>query len=401
MEFDKFFSAAGSRLKSSKIRELMKLAGDPEIISMGGGLPDAEHFPFEEIRKIIDSWDGVKRTAALQYGATGGYGPLVEQIAEYVSASGVQTHGQAILPTTGAQQAIQLLTRVFCDPGDTVLVELPTFIGAVAVFIGYGADPVGLLMDDQGLVPGELEEKITGLREQNRSPKFLYTNPTFQNPTGITMSQSRRDEIYSLCSRYDVPIIEDDPYYELYFEGGPEDYRSLKARDKDDRVIRIGTFSKILSPGLRLGWILGPPDVVSRCELAKQSEDACSSSFSQVVAADYLAAGYVNQYTAKMRPIYSSKCRLMLDCLQKEMPEGVSWSHPAGGFFTWLTLPGHMDSEKLLLESIKHKVAFVTGSPFHVDGGGRNKLRLAFSNSSLEQIEEGVKRLAGAVRSML
>ena len=401
MEFDRFFSAGGSRLKSSKIRELMKLSGDPEIISMAGGSPDAGHFPFEEIRKIIDSWDAAKKAAALQYGATSGYAPLVEQIAGYVSASGVKTRGQAILPTTGAQQAIQLLTRVFCDPGDTVLVELPTFIGAVAVFIGYGAEPAGILMDDQGLIPGELEEKITALREQGCPPKFLYTNPTFQNPSGITMTQSRRDEIYSLCSRYELPVIEDDPYYELYFEGSPEDYRSLKARDTEGRVIRIGTFSKILSPGLRLGWMLGPPEVVVRCETAKQSEDACSSSFSQVVAADYLAAGYVNQYTAKMRPIYSGKCRLMLDCLRKEMPQGVSWSHPAGGFFTWLTLPGHLDSEKLLVESIKNKVAFVTGSPFHVDGGGRNKLRLAFSNSSPEQIEEGVKRLAGVTRSML
>jgi len=401
MEFDRFFSAGGNRLKSSKIRELMKLAGEPGIISMAGGMPDAEHFPFEEIRKIIDSWDAGKRAAALQYGATGGYPPLVEQIAGYVSASGVETHGQAILPTTGAQQAIQLLTRIFCDPGDTVLVELPTFIGAVAVFIGYGAEPEGILMDDQGLIPVELEEKITELKEQDRSPKFLYTNPTFQNPSGITMSQNRRDEIYSLCSRYELPIIEDDPYHELYFKGVPEDYRGLKARDVDNRVIQIGTFSKILSPGLRLGWMLGPPEVVTRCETAKQSEDACSSSFSQVVAADYLAAGYVNQYTAKMRRIYSQKCRLMLDCLEREMPEQVSWSRPAGGFFTWLTLPGHMDSEKLLVESIKHKVAFVTGSPFHVDGGGRNKLRLAFSNSSPEQIEQGIKRLAGVTRSMI
>jgi len=198
-----------------------------------------------------------------------------------------------------------------------------------------------------------------------------------------------------------LPIIEDDPYHELYFKGVPEDYRGLKARDVDNRVIQIGTFSKILSPGLRLGWMLGPPEVVTRCETAKQSEDACSSSFSQVVAADYLAAGYINQYTAKMRRIYSQKCRLMLDCLEREMPEQVSWSRPAGGFFTWLTLPGHMDSEKLLVESIKHKVAFVTGSPFHVDGGGRNKLRLAFSNSSPEQIEQGIKRLAGVTRSMI
>jgi len=270
MEFHKYFSTAGGRLKSSKIRELMKLASTPGIISMAGGMPDAEHFPFEEIRKIIDSWDGSKRAAALQYGPTGGYGPLRESIAEYVKASGVETEAQGILPTTGAQQAIQLLTRIFCDPGDTVLVEVPTFIGAIAVFIGYGAQPVGLVMDEEGIVPSCLEQKFTELKNSGRKPKFLYTNPTFQNPSGLTMSQRRRDEIYALCGRLQLPILEDDPYYELYFEGSPRDYRSLKSRDRENRVILINTFSKILSPGLRLGWMVGPEEVVARCELAKQ-----------------------------------------------------------------------------------------------------------------------------------
>ncbi len=401
MDFEKLYSSSGGRLTSSKIRELMKLIGTPGIISMAGGLPDPEHFPFEEIRRIMDSWDEGKRIAALQYGPTGGYPPMLESVARYLSVSGVDTQGQTILPTTGAQQAIQLLTRVFCDPGDVVIVEAPTFIGALAVFISYGVELAGVRMDDQGMVTAELAERIENLISQGKRVKFIYTNPTFQNPSGITMSQARRDELYEICRRFSLVIIEDDPYYELYFEGSPADYRNLKSRDADNRVILVNTFSKILSPGLRLGWMTGPSEVVSRCELAKQGVDACSSSLGQVIAADYLDSGAVKTYCAKMRPIYAEKCKVMLEALSSGMPEGVSWSHPAGGFFIWVALPEELDSEALLVESIENKVAFVTGEPFHVDGKGANKLRLAFSNSTLEQITEGVGRLAKTVRGMM
>ena len=401
MDYERLFSQAGGRLRSSKIRELMKLAGDPEIISMAGGMPDAEHFPYREIREIEESWSPRERAAAYQYGPTGGYPPLLEQIAAYETRSGIDTTGMAILPTSGAQQAIQLLTRIFCDPGDTILVEVPTFIGAVAVFIGYGAEPAGVEMDDRGIVPEALQERIERLGAEGRRPKFLYTNPTFQNPSGITLDQSRRDRVLEICARHELPIVEDDPYHDLYFEGTHADYRSLKARDTEGRVLRVGTFSKILSPGIRLGWILGPPEVLARCETAKQGEDACSSSYSQVLAASYLAGGYVEGYTAKMRRIYGEKCRLALACLEREMPSGVSWSRPAGGFFTWVSLPEQLDSEDLFVRAIEKKVAFVNGAPFHVDGGGRNKLRLAFSNSSPDQIDQGIRRLAAAVRELL
>jgi 2-aminoadipate transaminase len=401
MDFDKLLSASGNRLKSSKIRELMKLAGTPGIISMAGGMPDAEHFPYAEVQRIINSWDSRKKAFAFQYGPTGGYPPLVEQIKAYVAGGGVDLEGQAILPTTGAQQAIQLVTRVLTDPGDTVLVELPSFIGALAAFAGYGVTAAGVEMDGHGLVPSALEKKYRELAALGKTPKFLYTNPTFQNPSGITMSQARRDEIYALAGSLDLPVIEDDPYFELYFEGDPEDYRNLKSRDTEDRVILLNTFSKILSPGIRLGWMVGPEKVVARCEVAKQSEDACSSSFSQVVAADYMEAGLVEAYTTRMRGIYAAKCRLMLDMLELEMPEGVSWSRPAGGFFIWVSMPESMDSEALLVECLKHKVAFVTGAPFHADGKGANKLRLAFSNSSAEEITEGIRRLASVLTGML
>lgn len=401
MDFNSLFSAAGGRLRSSKIRELMKLAGMPGIISMAGGSPDAEHFPYDEINDIIGRWDGRKRAAALQYGATGGYGPLVDEIKKYVGAGGVDLTGQMVLPTTGAQQALQLLTRVLTDPGDTVLCEIPTFIGALAVFAGYGATAVGVEMDDSGLSPERLERTILELKKAGRKIKFLYSNPTFQNPSGISMTQERRGLIYEICSRHDLAIVEDDPYYELYFRGGPEDYRNLKSRDVDNRVVLVNTFSKILSPGLRLGWMTGPEALVARCETAKQSEDACSCSYSQVVAADYLAAGCVGPYTSKMRGIYSEKCRRMLGVLEREMPEGVTWSRPDGGFFVWVGLPGGMDGEKVFRASLERKVAFVTGEPFHADGGGKNKLRLAFSNSSLDEIETGVTRLAETVSAMI
>jgi 2-aminoadipate transaminase len=401
MDFNELYSISGSRLRSSKIRELMKLTGTPGIISMAGGMPDPERFPFEDIRRIMDGWDAGKRAAALQYGATGGHPPLLESIARYLSLSGVDATDQAILPTTGAQQAIQLLTRVFCDPGDVIIVEVPTFIGALAVFVSYGVELVGVNMDERGMVTAELADKLEALESKGKRVKFIYTNPTFQNPSGITMTQGRKNELYEICCSHGLVILEDDPYYELYFEGTPDDYRNLKSRDTDNRVILVNTFSKILSPGIRLGWMTGPEDVVSRCELAKQGMDACSSSLSQVIATDYLDSGSVQKYTAEMRPVYGEKCKAMLEALEAEMPEGVSWSHPAGGFFVWVTLPESMDSEALLLKSIERKVAFVTGSPFHVDGRGGNKLRLAFSNSSLEQITEGVARLADAVREMM
>ncbi|MBW7996837.1 MAG: PLP-dependent aminotransferase family protein [Candidatus Glassbacteria bacterium] len=401
MDYTELFSQGGSRLTSSKIRELMKLAADPEIISMAGGMPDARHFPFREIREIEDGWTDSQRAAAYQYGPTSGYPPLVEQIAAYEANGGIDMSDQRVLPTSGAQQAIQLLTRIFCDPGDTILVEIPTFIGAVAVFIGYGADPAGVRMDDRGIIPEVLEERIGQFIAAGRRPKFLYTNPTFQNPGGVTLPQSRRDSVYEICARHGVPIVEDDPYHDLYFEGGHGDYRSIKARDSESRVVRVGTSSKILSPGIRLGWMVGAPEVVSRCETAKQGEDACSSSYSQVLAASYFAGGYVGPYTEKMRKIYGAKCSLMLECLEREMPDGVSWTRPAGGFFTWVTLPEGSDSEKLFLAAIAKKVAFVTGAPFHVDGLGGNKLRLAFSNSSHEQIEEGIRRLGEAVREVV
>ncbi len=401
MDFEKVLSLSGSRLKSSKIRELMKLAGQPGIISMAGGMPDAEHFPFTEVQSIIAGWDQSRQKAALQYGATSGYPPLLEGIGGYVARGGVSLTGQQLLPTTGAQQAIQLLTRVCCDPGDTILVETPTFIGAVAAFVGYGARPVGLPMDAGGLIPEALEEQLGLLTRQGVRPKFLYTIPNFQNPSGLSTIQARRDRIYDLCCRFDLLILEDDPYYELYFRGGPADYRNYKSRDAEDRVVLVNTFSKILSPGIRLGWMVGPQRLVAACEVAKQSEDACSSSFSQVLAADYLAGGFVEAYTARMRPIYGEKCRLMLERLEAELPSGVSWSRPDGGFFIWVTLPEGLDSEQLLAESIRHGVAFVTGAPFHVDGGGRNKLRLAFSNSSPEEIRQGIARLAGAIREQV
>lgn len=401
MDFSAVFSTGGSRLTSSKIRELMKLAADPEIISMAGGMPDASNFPYREIREIQDGWSDSERAAAYQYGPTGGYPPLVEQISAYEAASGIQMTGQQVLPTSGAQQAIQLITRIFCDPGDTILVEVPTFIGAIAVFIGYGASPAGVELDEDGIIPEALDERIAKLAAAGRKPKFLYTNPTFQNPGGMTLSQNRRDLVYEICARHGLPIIEDDPYHELYFKGTHGDYRSIKARDTDNLVIRLGTFSKILSPGIRLGWMLGAPEVVGRCETAKQGEDACSSSYSQVLAACYLQRGFVEPYTAGMRKIYGEKCRLMLECLEREMPEGVSWTTPAGGFFIWVALPGGADSEKLFLAAIEKKVAFVTGAPFHVDGGGGNKFRLAFSNCGHEQIKEGIRRLGEAAKEIL
>lgn len=400
MIFEKNYSELSKKMKASKIRELMKYASMPGIISFSGGLPDPVNFPFNDVKSIIDGWDETKARFAMQYGATTGYVPLVENLKQRMSGKGIDLTDQELIITTGGQQALFLLSRIFCDKGDTILLEEPTFIGGMAAFLSNGASPVGIRLTDDGMDTEILAEKLKSLKAQNIQPKFLYTIPNFQNPAGVTLSRRKRTEVYKLCEEYGVLIIEDDPYCDLFFEGTAEDYKSIKALTGSNSVIYIGSFSKILSPGFRLGWIVAHKEIIEKIGLAKQSADACSSTFNQVIASDYLEKKVIDTYVDKMRGVYRQKKELMLAQLKEHLPASIKTTDPKGGFFVYLTLPENMSGDELFKKAIEKKVAFVTGEPFHTDPAeGDKHIRLSYSNSSEDQIKEGVAILGEVIKN--
>lgn len=385
-------SDGAKAFKASEIRELMKLANKPGIISFAGGMPDAEHFPVEEVTGIINSWTPEKKKAAFQYGATNGYPPLLDILQKRMGPKNILMQGQRIIITTGAQQAIYLLSKVLLNPGDKIIVESPTFIGAIASFKSFQADMEWITLEDDGMSVIEAEKKIVELLRTGKPPKFIYTIPNFQNPAGISMSQEKRKRLLDIAVKYRVPILEDDPYGDLYFEGKEKDFAPIKSlTGAREIVVYLNTFSKILSPGMRLGWVTGSEEIIAKMEVAKQSVDACSSSYTQVIAADYLEKGYVENYIAAMRPIYGEKCAAMLMALENRMPPDIKWSRPKGGFFVWLTLPENIRATEVFKRVVVQGVAFVTGAAFCKEGRGESHIRLAFSNSSLEEIEKGVE----------
>lgn len=401
MDLSSLFSESALNLKSSKIRELLKMAGVPGMISMGGGNPDSASFPFEEIKTIIGSWSYDRAKAALQYGTTKGYVPLLEEIADWmVKRKKVSMEGQEILVTTGSQQALALLSKLFLNKDDAVIVELPSFIGAIAAFYSSMGKIEGVKLDDEGIDIGDLERTIEDCKKRGKTVKFIYTIPNFNNPSGITLSREKRRKLLDISRRYDIPIVEDDPYGELFYDGVAEDYLPVKCLDGEGRVIYLGTFSKLLSPGLRVGWIVANGELVAKLELQKQSYDACTSTFSQFIACDYMKHGYINTYIDKMRKVYREKRDAMLGALERYMPEGIEWTTPKGGFFIWLTLPGEIDAEEVFKKSVERKVAFVTGDAFLPEDYARNYIRLAYSDLDIDRIDKGIEILAGVLREM-
>ncbi len=402
MDMKDLFSDSARQLKSSKIRELMKMANTPGIISMAGGMPDSESFPFEEIKAIINSWPYARAKTALQYGTTKGYIPLLQKIAQWMERKkNISMKNQEVIITTGSQQALSLISKIFLDPDDVVLVEIPSFIGAIASFYSFMGAVVGVSMDEEGIVPDDLVKKIEASRKSGKAVKLIYTIPNFNNPSGITLSPSRRKKLLEISYHYEIPLVEDDPYGELFYEGTAEDYAPIKSQDKRGTVFYLGTFSKVLSPGIRVGWIVGDREIVAKLELQKQSFDACTSTLSQLIAHDYLKNGYITQYTEKMKSVYRNRRDATLNALKAHMPEGVHWTRPNGGLFVWVTIPEHLDAEYVFKEAVKEKVAFVTGDAFLPEGYKNNYIRLAFSDLSLERIEEGIAVLAGVLRRMI
>jgi 2-aminoadipate transaminase len=402
MDYTIHYSESALRLKSSKIRELFKMINVPGLISMAGGMPDSGSFQFEEIKKIINSWSYDTAKVALQYGTTRGYIPLLDEISKWMEQKkNIAMEGQDVLITTGSQQALTLISKLFLNPKDIVIVEIPSFIGAIASFYSYMGRIEGVKLDKDGMVIDDLVQKIKDCQKRKLNVKFIYTIPNFNNPSGITLIQERRRRLLEVSKEFRIPIVEDDPYGELFYYGEEEDFKPIKCMDTSGNVIYLGTFSKVLSPGLRVGWIVAETQLIVKLELQKQSFDACTPTFSQVVAYEYMHQGYINIYIDKMRNIYRKKRDTILRALETNMPEEVSWIAPKGGFFIWLTLPKNIDAEDVFRQAIEKKVAFVTGDAFLPENYAKNFIRLCFSNLDTERMQKGIEILADVIKKMI
>ncbi len=394
------FSSAAANMRSSEIRRLMALASDPSVISFAGGMPNNGLFPTDMIGELYDGLALEIRQDAFQYCPTAGYPRLLDALGGYLASKGIPVKNNSLIITTGAQQALNLVAKVLVDPGDTVICEYPCFIGAVAAFKSYGAHLVGVEIDGCGIVIDKLEEAWAA---QPRAPKMLYVSPYFHNPAGIVYSEERKQAVIRFVGAHGLCLLEDDPYGELYFD---EADRQLTVPMKvlADPALPIcytGSFAKIFGPGMRLGWLCGPAEIVEKCELAKQSMDACSATFTQVLAWAFLTQNRLRPYVESLRPIYKRRAKLMLDALEKNMPETVSWTRPKGGFYIWVTLPENVDSTAVFNASLKNGAAFVIGSAFDPEGRRNNCFRLAFSHTPEERIAEGIAIIAAAVRDCL
>ena len=393
---DNYFSDMSKRAKKSAIRELLKLTKEPGIISFAGGLPAPETFPVEELREVTEEVLKNEAAFALQYGTTEGDDLLREQLVKRYREMGLDITKENLVITTASQQSLDFLGRVFINKGDKVIVEFPSYLGALQAFNAFGASPIGSPSDEHGMDPKLLEAKLAELAAKGEQVKFMYIIPDFQNPSGVTMPEFRRKEIIEIAHKYHVLIVEDSPYRELRFEG--EAQPTIYQLDKEGTTITLGTFSKIFVPGFRIGWVIADPKIIDKFVTTKQSVDLCTPPFVQRIAGRYMEKGLFSTKLGDIIRLYKHKKDLMMECFEKYLPEGVKWTNPEGGLFLFVYLPEHMDAEKLFKIAIANKVAFVLGTVFYCDGSGKNTLRINFSYCSDEQIVEGVKRLGQAIR---
>lgn len=396
--YDEEFSEIAKALKASEIRELLKLTQQPEIISFAGGLPNPESFPVNDIKEIVSNLLQNEGAKILQYGSTEGVNEFRDTLAkmmdERYNVKGIKRGN--ILITAGSQEALYLLAKIFVNPGDKVVIEAPTYIGILTAFQSYKPDYVEVEMDDNGMDTEILEEKLKELKREGKKPKLIYVIPTFQNPTGVTMSLERRKHLLELAEEYDTLVVEDNPYGELRYSG--ESLPSLKSMDKNHYVIHLGTFSKILAPGFRLAWMIAHEEIIKKAVLAKQGIDLCTNTFGQYIANEYISKGYLERHIPEVIALYKRKRDLMLRMMDEYFPDYVKWTKPDGGMFLWVTLPDNMDAEKMFPKAIENKVAYVIGSAFYPKRDHKNTFRLNFTYSSDEQIEEGIKRLAKVIK---
>jgi 2-aminoadipate transaminase len=372
-------------MSSSIIREILKFTQMPDVISFAGGLPAPELFPireFEEASRHVLNTDGER---ALQYSLTEGFLPLREALAEKMQRYGVDAEPQNILLTNGSQQALDLIGRIFIDEGDVIVTGNPTYLGALQAFKVYSPEIIGVPVDDEGMRVDELEKVLAKTK-----PKFIYVLPNFHNPMGVTLTLERRTALVKAAAKYGIPIIEDDPYGELRFEG--EDITPIVVLHKEN-VIYLSTFSKTLAPGIRLGWVVGPEQIVRKIVQAKQATDLHTSTFIQMIANDIMQRGILKAHARVIKAAYGERRHIMTSSMEEHFPQGVTWTKPVGGLFLWVRTPEHVKTMDLLETAVENKVAYVPGTVFYPDGSGENTMRLNFSNATPDKIREGIKRL--------
>jgi 2-aminoadipate transaminase len=386
-------------MRASDIREILKVTAQPDVISLAGGLPAPELFPIDEYRRAFEWVLETDGAVALQYGPSEGYRPLRTLLAERLSGFGMPATPDDVLVTNGSQQALDLMGKIFLNPGDTVLVEKPTYLGALQAFNQYQATYAVVPMDEDGMRVDEVERTLSSQRTTGQRIKFIYALPNFQNPTGRTMSLERRQRLVELANHFGVPIVEDDPYGELRYEG--QALPTLKALDRHDSVIYLGTFSKILAPGFRLGWILASPQVQETLLHGKQPSDLHTGMAQQMATYQVAKDGFVDAHVTRIKDFYRERRDVMLRAIEEHFPADARYTRPAGGLFVWAELPPHIDTRELLLDAIQEKVAFVPGQGFHPDLSGTNTMRLNFSNVPPDQLREGIRRLGLAIERRL
>ncbi|HJU99119.1 MAG TPA: PLP-dependent aminotransferase family protein [Burkholderiaceae bacterium] len=385
------FSERAAQMQSSFIREILKITQRPEIISFAGGLPSPATFPVAEMKEAFDQVLTDSGNVALQYGPTDGYLPLRQWIADSLSTNGAKIVPEQVLMTSGSQQALDLLGKVLIDEGSRVLVETPSYLGALQAFSVYRPEFVSVETDDHGLVPSSLDKVAQGAR-------LLYALPNFQNPTGRTLSVERRQQLVETCARLGLPLIEDDPYGALSYKGEP--LPKMVAMNPDG-VIYMGSFSKVLTPGIRLGYVVAPLPLVRRLELAKQAADLHTSQLTQMVVHRVIKDGFLERHIPQIRQLYGDQCQVMLDAMAEHFPASVKWTKPEGGMFIWVTLPKHVDAMALLDEAIANHVAFVPGAPFYANEPETNTFRLSFVTVPPERIRAGIAILGKLIAAKL
>ncbi len=382
-------------MRSSAMRDLMAVTARPEVISLAGGLPDTSTFPPKAFAAQMTRIAQESAAEALQYGPTEGFRETVDCIVEVMGAEGMLPDPEDVIVTTGGQQAIDLICKALVDPGDAVICEAPTYPGAIPVFCSYQAETIQIECDGDGMRIDALEGALEQLDGEGRRPKFIYSVPTFQNPAGVTMSLERRRRLVELARARELLVVEDNPYGLLRFGG--ESLPPLYQLDGGDFVIYVGTLSKILSPGIRLGWAVTPPPVMEKVVLGKQAADLCTSTLTQYFVREYFREGSWRQYIESLIDIYRSRRDAMIEALELHFPAQATWTEPDGGLFIWATLPAYIDTSDLLAKALRENVAFVPGQAAYVDGRGRSSMRLNFSAGNEDEIREGIRRIGKTI----
>ena len=384
--FSDRYARRAAGMSASEVRALFAVASRPDVVSLAGGMPYVQAIPTEHVLEVVEAVLTERADVALQYGAGQGSPLLRERLAALMAEEGTSADPEDLVVTTGAQQALDLVGKILVDPGDTIVVEAPAYVGALSAFSAYEPRFLQVDLDDDGMIVDQLEDALL----RGERPKFVYTVPNFHNPAGVTMSRARREQLVALCREAHVPIVEDNPYGLLRFEGEPRP--TLRSLDPHN-VIYLGTVSKVFSPGVRVGWAVAEPGVLQRLVLAKEAADLCGSQFTMLVTERYFAGERWRRNLETLVGTYRSRRDTMLAALAERFPRDATWTTPAGGFYVWVTVPEYFDTPSLLAAAVERKVAYVPGTAFYPDGRGRQQMRLSFSYPTAERIEEGVRRL--------